>query len=173
MTLSFSVFCNFQTCMSIRRPLKCSAPILCTTSSTCLRMWQFTWESGFWCGRLDGLASTLGDPLERRVSFMLTTMLVAAVGGNRTLLQRFPGRVGSRPRFFGEKHSPASACSTLQPRASLDELLLVTRLAPLLQTIWRAELCEELYATGASPDGVIEVAEIFHRNRSRCHKFVN
>ena len=68
-------------------------------------------ERGFWGGRLDGLASTLGDPLERRVSFMLTTMLIAAVGGNRTLLQRFPGRVGIRPRF--------SARNIRQPRRVL------------------------------------------------------
>ena len=33
------------------------------------------------------------------------------------------------------------------------ELLLVTGLAPLLETNLRAELCEKLYATDASPDG--------------------
>ena len=35
MTLSFFVFCNIQTCMSIRRPSKCSAPMPCTTSCRC------------------------------------------------------------------------------------------------------------------------------------------
>ena len=30
--------CNFQTCMSIRRPLKRSVPMLCTTSFRCPRM---------------------------------------------------------------------------------------------------------------------------------------
>ena len=38
MTLSFSVFCNFQTCMSIRRQPECSVPMPCTISSKCLQM---------------------------------------------------------------------------------------------------------------------------------------
>ena len=37
MTVSFSVFCNFQTFMSIRRPSNCSVPMLCTISSKCQR----------------------------------------------------------------------------------------------------------------------------------------
>ena len=45
----------------------------------------------FWGGHLDGVAGTLGFPLERRVSLVLITMLVAATGANRTLLQRFLG----------------------------------------------------------------------------------
>ena len=36
MTSSFSVFCNFQTCMSFHRPSKCSEPMLCTISSPML-----------------------------------------------------------------------------------------------------------------------------------------
>ena len=42
-------------------------------------------------GRLDGVSGTLGFPLERRVSLMFITMLVAAVGVNRTLLRRLSG----------------------------------------------------------------------------------
>ena len=60
----------------------------------------------FWGGRLDGVSGTLGFPLECRVSLMLITMLVAAVGVSRTLLQRFLG--GECPRF--------SASSIRQPR---------------------------------------------------------
>ena len=37
---------------------------------------------------LDGVSGTLRFPLERRVSLMLITMLVTAVGVNRTLLER-------------------------------------------------------------------------------------
>ena len=37
--------------------------------------------------------------------------------------------------------------------ALLDELLLVTGLAPLLQTNLRSDPCETLYAAGASPGG--------------------
>ena len=37
--------------------------------------------------------------------------------------------------------------------ALLDELLLVTGLAPLLQTNLRAKPCEKVYATNASPSG--------------------
>ena len=40
---------------------------------------------------LDGVSGTLGFPLERQVSLMLVTMLVSAVGVNRTLLRRLLG----------------------------------------------------------------------------------
>ena len=40
-------------------------------------------------GRVGAISGTLGFALERRVSLMLTTMLIAVVGVNRTLLQRF------------------------------------------------------------------------------------
>ena len=42
----------------------------------------------FWGGHLDGVSGTLGFPLARRVSLMHISMLVAAGGVNRTLLQR-------------------------------------------------------------------------------------
>ena len=45
---------------------------------------------------LDGVSGTLGFPLERRVSLMLVTMLISAVG------------VGHSPSPFDEKYSPAS-----------------------------------------------------------------
>ena len=57
-------------------------PMPCTTFS-------FTGE--FWRGRHDGTSGTFGFPLECRVSLMLITMLIAAVGANRTLLQRLLG----------------------------------------------------------------------------------
>ena len=57
MTWSFSAFCSIHKCTE------------------------------FWGGHLGGVAGTLGFPLERRVSLMLITMLIAAVGANRTLLQ--------------------------------------------------------------------------------------
>ena len=36
--LSSSAFCNFQTCILLLRPSKCSEPTLCMTSYKCLRM---------------------------------------------------------------------------------------------------------------------------------------
>ena len=45
----------------------------------------------FWRGRLDDISGTLGFPLERQVSPTLLTMLIAALGVNRTLLQRLGG----------------------------------------------------------------------------------
>ena len=38
MTSLFSVFCNFQWCMSVRHPSKCSEPMHCTISSICLQL---------------------------------------------------------------------------------------------------------------------------------------
>ena len=55
-----------------------------------------------WGGRLDGVSGTFGFHRQDRVSLMLTTMLTAAVGVNRTLLQRFL-RGWTRQRFFSEK----------------------------------------------------------------------
>ena len=65
---------------------------------------------------------------------MLTTMLVAVVGVNRMLLQRL---------LEGWAFV----------LALLDELLLVTGLAPLLQTNLRAKPTATLHATDASPSG--------------------
>ena len=62
-------------------------------------------RESFGGGPLDGVSGTLGFPLARRVSLVLVTMLVVAVGSNRTLLQRL---LGIRPRF--------SARSIRQPR---------------------------------------------------------
>ena len=115
-------------------------------------------------GRLDGTSGTLEFPLECRVSLMLTTMLVAAVGVNRTLLRRLVGgwafALAFRRKVFASLDVSHTAATSLPPSrrcrvngALLDELLLVTRLAPLLQTNLRAEPCEKHYATDASPSG--------------------
>ena len=89
-----SVYAISQTCMSIRRPSKCSVPMLCTISlpnaHKCGQVRQHTLGI-ILGGRLECISGTLGFPLERRVSLMLITMLVAAVGVNRTLLQRLLG----------------------------------------------------------------------------------
>ena len=112
LTLSFSVFCNFQTCMSIHRPSKCSEPMLCMNF---LQMPTNAGKSGstlsgeIWGGRLDGVSGTLGFSLERRVSLMLVTMLTSAVGVNRTLLRRLLGGWAFRPRFPTRSiHQPRS-----------------------------------------------------------------
>ena len=165
--LSFSVFFNFQTCMSLRCPLKCGVPMLCTTSSKCLRMRASlgsTLTGEFWGGHLDGVAGTLGFPLERRVSLVLIMILVAAAGANRTLLRRLLGGWAFALAFgrqaFACLDVACSAAASLAPTrrcrvsgALLDELLLITGLAPLFETNLRAEPCDKLYAAQDSPDG--------------------
>ena len=106
--LSFSVFCNFQTCMSLRCPSKCGVP---DALHDFLQMPTNAGKSGstltgeFWRGRLDGVSGTLGFPLERRVSRMLhRDDWSPATGANRTLLQRLLGGWSTRPRVAGEKH---------------------------------------------------------------------
>ena len=123
----------------------------------------------FWGGHLDGVAGTLGFPLERRVSLMLITMLVAATGVSRTLLQRLFGACTVIIAFLREAFVcldvAHAAAATLAPSrrcqvkgALFGELLLVTGLAPLLETKLRAEPGEKLYATDASPEGAGECA---------------
>ena len=103
----------------------------------------------------DGVAGTLALPLEGRVSLMIITMLVASTGVNRTLFQRLLGGWA-----FACLDATYTAAATQAPSrrcrvsgALLDELLLVTGLALLLETNLRAEPCEKLHATDASPDG--------------------
>ena len=95
---------------------------------------------------------------------MLITMLVAAVGVDRTLLRRLRGGWAFVLTFRREAVASLDlshiAAATFPPSrgcgvdgALLDELLLVTGLAPLLQTNSRAEPCEKLFATDASPSG--------------------
>ena len=117
--------------------------------------------SGDFCrGRLDGVSGTLGFPLERRVSLMLVTMLISAMGVNRTLLRRLLGGWAFTLGFRREVFASLDVFTSLPPSrrcrlngALLDELLLVTGLAPLLETNLRAEPCETLHATDASQNG--------------------
>ena len=92
--------------------------------------------------------------LEHWVLLMLVTMLISAPGVTRTLLRRFLGGWAS------SLDVSYTAATTLPPSrrcrlngSLLDVLLLVTGLAPLLETSLRAEPCEKLYATDASPSG--------------------
>ena len=123
-----------------------------------------TLAGDFWRGRLDGVSGTLGFPLERRVSLMFITMLVASTGVSRTLLQRLLGGWASALAFRREAFAclgvACSVAATLPPSrrcrvngALLDEFLLVTKLALLLQTYLRAEPTEKLFAIDASPSG--------------------
>ena len=95
---------------------------------------------------------------------MLTTMLVASTRANRTLHQHLLGgwaiALAFRREAFASLDAACTAATTLAPSrrfrvngALLDELLLVTRLAHLLQTNLRAEPCEKLYTTDASSGG--------------------
>ena len=122
-----------------------------------------TLSGEFWGGRLDGVSGTLGFPLERQVSLMLVTMLISAMGVNRTLLQRLLGGWAFALVFQREVFASLDVSYTatsLPPSrrcrlkgALFDELLLVTGLAPPLETSLRAEPCETLYTTDASPSG--------------------
>ena len=100
----------------------------------------------------------------RRALLVLITMLVAAGGVNRTLLQRLLGRwafaLAFRREVFAGLDVSWTAATTLPPNrrcrvngALLDELFLVTGLALLRETNLRAEPCERLDATDASPSG--------------------
>ena len=124
-----------------------------------------TFSGEFWRGRLDGVSGTLGFPLERRVSPRCWSLLWAWIGPYCSA--SWEG-VHS-PSLFDEKHSPALMCPSLQPPlcfpsrgcrvngARLDEFLLVTGLALLLETNLRADPCERLHAADASPSGAGQV----------------
>ena len=100
---------------------------------------------------------------------MLITMLVAATGANRTLLQRLLGGWALALAFWREAFACldvaySAAASLARSRrcrvsgALLDQLLFVTGLAPLLETNLRAEPCE----TDASQDGAGGVRRVHH-----------
>ena len=108
----------------------------------------------FWRGHLDRVAGTLGFPLERRVSLMLITMLVAATGANRTLFQRLLGGWAFALTFRREAFAclgvACSGAASLAPSkrcrvsgALTDELLLITGLSLLLETNFWAESLRE------------------------------
>ena len=160
MTLSSQCFANFQTCMSIRRPSKCSAACRCF-----VRFLPNAYE----CGQV--MQYTLSRVLERAfqahsdsllTSLMIITMLVAVVGVKRTLLQRLLGgwafALAFRREVFASLDVSCTAAATVPPSrrcranfALLDELLFITGLALSFQKNWRAEPCEKLYNTDASP----------------------
>ena len=134
-------------------------------SSRCLRMRasQAAHSGEVWGGHIDGVSGTLGFPLERRVSLMLVTMLISAMGVNRALLQRLLGgwafALAFRQEVFASLGVSCTATSLPPSRrcrlngALFDEHLLVIGLAPLLETNLRAEPCETLHTTDASPSG--------------------
>ena len=83
-------------------PVEVQRADACTTSVKYQHMQasQAVRSSGvFLGGRLDGISGTIGFPLKRRVSVMLTTMLIAAVDVNQTLLQHLLGRWASDLAF--------------------------------------------------------------------------
>ena len=119
-TLSFSVFCNFQTRMPIRRPPKCSVPMLWTMSSKGLRMrasqavhWRVSSGEDTWT------AGTLGFLLERRDARHDADRCGGRKSDAPTAL---PRRVWRSPSLSGEKRSLASTCLTLQ-RFSMSQVL--------------------------------------------------
>ena len=90
-TSSFSPSCISETFVCEHRHLRSSA---LTFFFFCifLQMPTHAGKAGtsitgeFGGGRVGGISGTLGLSLERRVSLMLTTMFIAAVGVKRTLL---------------------------------------------------------------------------------------
>ena len=92
---------------------------------------------------------------------MLATMLISVVGVNRTPMRRLLGGwafvLAFRREVFASLDVSYTTATSLPPStgcrlngALLDELLLVTGLAPLLETNLGAG---KLYATDASPNG--------------------
>ena len=92
----------------------------CTTFSECRQMHERQVVHSREClgGRLDGISGTLGFPLEPRVSLMLTTMLIAAVGVSRTLFQRLLGGWSFALAFRREVSCSFSSMQTV-PRNSV------------------------------------------------------
>ena len=142
-------FCNFPTCILIHRPSNCSEPRLCMTSFRCTRMRRSrsVHSRELWGGRLDGVLGRLGFPLERRVSLMI-------------LLKGWAFSFAFRREVFASLDVSYTAATLLPPSrrcrlngALLDELLLVTGLAPLLETNLRAEPFELHHAIDASLSG--------------------
>ena len=95
---------------------------------------------------------------------MLVTMVISAVGVHRTLSRRLQGgwafALSFRREVSGSLDVSYTPATTLPPSRRcrligtlLDELLLITKLAPLLETNSRAEPCEKLYAADASSSG--------------------
>ena len=118
----------------------------------------------FWGGPLDAVSGALGFPLERWVSLMLITMLIAAMGANRALLRRLLGgsafALAFRRVVFASLDVSCTVAATLPPckrcrpnGALLDELLLVTGLALLFETNLRAEPFEKALRYGISEWG--------------------
>ena len=102
-------------CMSVRYPLKCSAPMLCTTSCRCQRV-------------------------------RASQSVLSRENSAKDAWTAFQERWGSL--LHAESHSCSSRCWSL--------LLCPTPptgLAALLERNLRAEPCEKLYATDASPCG--------------------
>ena len=119
-------------------------------------------KAEFWGGALDGIFGSLGFPMQRRTTLMYVTILGALLGVTRGSLQQVLGAWIFALSFRREAHccsdvafmcarklptrNPVPACGAL-----LDDLLLVTGIAPLLQTNLRAQPRHELFATDASP----------------------
>ena len=123
----------------MRRPLKCSVPMDYAIFSKCVQVRASqAVRSRESLGRWPDLVSgTVGFFLERRVSLLLITMLVAAVGVNRTLLRRILGgwafALACRREAFTSLDVSYTTAATLPPSrwcrvngALLDELALVT-----------------------------------------------
>ena len=125
-----------------------------------------TLSGEFWGGQLDGVSGTLGFFLERRVSLMLVTMLIFAVGVHRTLSRCLLGGwafgLASRREALASLDVSHTAATSLLPSrrcrlngSLLDELLLVTGLAPELETqnFKGRNPSKHSAATDASPSG--------------------
>ena len=117
MTLTFSLFCNFLTCISSRRPSKCSVPMPCTISSKCLHKranqavhsWVSSGEDT-WTA-LQALSDSLSNGGFRSAHHDAGR----CYGSTMDTPAAPPGRVGIRPRFSARGIRQPPTCPTLQP----------------------------------------------------------
>ena len=156
LTLSFSVFCRFpgRACRVVTRwSAACRRSVRFPPNAhECGQVWQYTHRGSFWGRHLDGVAGTPSFPLGRRVSLALVA--VAAAGANLTLLRRLLGGCAFALAFLREAFAcldvACSAAASLAPSrrcrvsgALKDDLLLITGLAPLLETNLRGKTLRE------------------------------
>ena len=145
-----SVLRNCLTCTSIHHPSTCSVPMPCT-------IFQMATGAGKSDSALSGGLRAFWTPFSTP-NFAHDHHDASRCRGRESNALAASFALAFRQEVFASLDVSYTAAATLSPSrrcrvngALLDERLLVTGLAPSLQMNLRAEPCEKLYATDASP----------------------